>query len=100
MTITVSKLPAKQSKPAQKKQWKPQRRGKSSAQIDAEIRVRVLHSFDELDYHVSRGGKKFDMSVTFSTRGNGMQDLVFKSENGLSKWQHAKQWLLNVQAYK
>lgn len=92
MTITVSKQPAKQ--------WRPQRRGKSSAQIDADIRVRVLRSFDELDYHVSRGGRKFDSTVTFSTRGVGMHDLVFKNENGLSKWQNAKQWLVNAQAYK
>ena len=97
MTITVNTL---KNVNAQKKQWRPQKRGMSSKQIDAEIRRKVLISFRELDYFVSKGGKRFDESVTFATRGAGMHDLVFKTENGLTKWQNAKKWLIEANAWR
>ena len=96
MTITVSKYTPT---PKAKKQWRPQRRGLSSNQIEIMLKRDVIKSFDELDYHVSKGGQRFDESVTFSTRGYGMSDLIFKNEGGLTKWQNAKKWLQEAKAW-
>ncbi len=57
MTITVSTV---KSTPKAKKQWRPQKRGLSSNQIEAALKHDVIKSFAELDYQVSKGGQRFD----------------------------------------
>lgn len=97
MKITVSTV-----KPTTKakKQWRPQKRGLSSNQLEARLRKQVVDAFSELDFYVSKGGQRFDESVTFSTRGWGLKDLVFKNEGGLTKWQNAKKWLVEAKAWR
>ena len=97
MKITVSTI-----KPTTKakKQWRPQKRGFSSNQLEVALKRDVIKSFSELDYQVSKGGQRFDESVTFSTRGWGLKDLVFKNEGGLTKWQNAKKWLVEAKAWR
>ena len=38
--------------------------------------------------------------MTFSTRGFGMHDLIFKNEGGLTKWQNAKKWMQEVKVWR
>lgn len=99
MTITVSTY---NPTPKAKKQWKPQhqRRSLYSNQTEAMLEHAVIKTFDELNYHVSKGGQRFDTSVTFTTRGFGMHDLIFKNEGGLTKWQNAKKWLQEVKVWR
>lgn len=99
MTITVNTVKSKPKMRKQRKRQWSQNIGPSAKQLEMALRRDVIKSFKELDYYVSNGGQRYDESVTFSTHGWGIKDLVFKNEGGLTKWQNAKKWLCDANAW-